>query len=473
MPSSVVNPSLRRVFAEVLQDSRVGSADADRIIENVGENQSISATERADIQLFVDQYANQIDAEALHKLSAVLDSDRPLPPTEANPPSDGLPPGPWSVQASQENVQTFRPYLDLRNPSPSLQQDYRAMRTLSALAQNPYLNLDSDPGCFSLQEWQQALRYLPTWPPEMQKEIAGLRRHFVQVPPPTGVVLDLTTLPGALWSDPDVLAAVGTLTEDPSFDLDGYPGLVSERELVAAEQAAPYLPPSVHRGLIKLREQMVQSGEPVGERDCYTTPSGAKIEVYPNSQQAQQHVERIVAGLARNPSFAQVLAGLNIIVTPPSRGLECIPGLGEMYKDAEGVASWQVDPRVCDRPFVAIRHDSVCHWDLGIAHELIHQLHFNLPNDVQDRIKQVWQDLRLPDAQDDPYANEFEMLAFFGQWYLAGFGGVIEQLEPQLHGLLSDVLGDARVDARDLSQDRAWASLTSLLQWFRSGEQLG
>jgi hypothetical protein len=307
----------------------------------------------------------------------------------------------------------------------------------------------------------------------MQQAIAGLRAYFVVAPPPQGAVIDLTLLPGALWNDPDAAAAIQLITGEPTFDLDGYPGLISERELAAAEQYATQLGPAVQRGLPKLRALLGPKPPPPTARTSHTTPCGARIELYGDDAAALQQATRLVEGLARHPGFARRLADISVVVAPPGYGLDAIAGLGAGYEQAEGVAAQTIDPSVTDRLFVAIRHDSLMRWDLGLAHELIHNLHFFLDDTTEQRIHEVWESLRRPDAKDDPYANELEMMSFFGQWYLAGYGQVVEQLEPRLHALLQDVLGDARVEARGTTDDFARAALSNLLEWFRSGVMAG
>ena len=69
---------------------------------------------------------------------------------------------------------------------------------------------------FSVEEWKQALRYLHTWPPAFQQQIARLRGYFVTAPPPAGA-LDLTKLPGGAWADQELAAAINLITTEPAL----------------------------------------------------------------------------------------------------------------------------------------------------------------------------------------------------------------------------------------------------------------
>jgi poly(3-hydroxybutyrate) depolymerase len=147
----------------------------------------------------------------------------------------------------------FRPVLDLRDLPPEVSADPQAVLTLRSLAANPYLQLDGDTNTLSVEEWKLALYYLHTFSPQMQSAITALRNYFVTSPPPTQNVVDLSR--AGVWTGlgPAGQAAAQFIAMNFALDLDGYPGIISEAELAAAEQNAAQLPPTVQQGLTVLR----------------------------------------------------------------------------------------------------------------------------------------------------------------------------------------------------------------------------
>ena len=139
-------------------------------------------------------------------------------------------------------------------------------------------------------------------------------------------------------------------------------------------------------------------------------------------------------------------------------------------QSAEGVAMYAGIDGQSGPPTLAIRHDSISRWDLGAAHELIHLLHFDLGEAALKEAHDILMGFQSPSANDD-YANPHEMFAFFGQWYLAGHGNVIEGLHKPLYDFLEKHLGDARIEDPGWGTDGARGAIESLFDWFKSGQK--
>ncbi len=366
----------------------------------------------------------------------------------------------------------FRTHLDVNAPPPELARDRAALWLTAQLAHNPWLNLDGDNTKLTVNEWKQALRFLHTWPPAMQKQIAALRQHFVTAPPPANA-LDLSKTASPIWADRDMARAAWLLNSEPAFDLDGYPGLITLAEVDAGLRSAAVLKPDQVRGLQKLRAMLVD--EPTtGNRSVSSVPGLGRLETFAGSRDAELAVRDLVASLSTNPDFARVLARTTVIVSPPGAGLDRVAELGAGYASTEGVAMFAGPDGETGPPTLAIRHDSITTWDLGAAHEIVHLL-------VQDRMSgpggdaftnelvDIRERIRLPGSVVDDYANEHELAAFFGQWHLAGYGAIIRQLDPGLADFLQRTLGDTRIKDPGFGQDGARTTINSLFQWFQTG----
>ncbi|MFO0723543.1 MAG: PHB depolymerase family esterase [Myxococcota bacterium] len=155
--------------------------------------------------------------------------------------------------------QAFLPSISLVDPPAILKADAKALATMKALANTPLCDLDGDPGRLSSNEWRIALYYLDTFPEEMRGAIADLRRYFVVVPPPEDARFDLAKLPEPVTSDPAAMTALAYIRRTSALDLDGYPAIVSERELSAAERYKKQLPWDIQRGLDALRKYAPKS----------------------------------------------------------------------------------------------------------------------------------------------------------------------------------------------------------------------
>lgn len=154
--------------------------------------------------------------------------------------------------------QVYRAYIDLLEPPDFVANDPEALETMRAIAEHPFFDIDGDPNRLSADEWRLAAYRLAGWPASMQQAISDLRRYFVVVPPPDDARVDLDNLPSKIAANQGALAALQHISATPALDLDGYPRIVSERELKSAEEYAAALPPKVRDGLKELRALLAQ-----------------------------------------------------------------------------------------------------------------------------------------------------------------------------------------------------------------------
>ena len=146
-----------------------------------------------------------------------------------------------------------------------------------------------------------------------------------------------------------------------------------------------------------------------------------------------------------------------------------MPEVEAQYAAAEGLAMPGGPDGMSGPPTLVIRSDSLLRWDLGVAHELIHLLEASQGTTAARKVVKVWQSIRASNAQNDPSANPHEMFAYFGQWYMAGFGHIIQEHSPLLHQLCADLIGDAHVDTGGITEAQARATIASLFSWFSTG----
>lgn len=366
--------------------------------------------------------------------------------------------------------------LDLSAPPPGLQQNATLWRAVLALAQNPTLQLDGDARTLTADEWRLALSWAPSFPPAMQQAIANLRPFFVVAPPPGGKHLDLAALPPEIRANRSAMAALQTLTTSPMLDLDGYPGLFTAEEAATAGQFVSQLPPELHEGVELIRTWFfgTLSTPTVDDRQraVKTLPGGGKLETYPGSEAAAAKLEALVASLSADPKFARVLAKTTLVITPPGKGLESVPETQALGAEIEGVATsfgFEGGGRTIPPPAFVIRQDSILGWNLGAAHELLHLLRFDQGDQALKDTLATWNAIGGKDGQPDGYPNAEEMFAYFGQWYLAGFGAELKAVSPDAFALCEKYLGQARIDPGTLTAATARTSLESLLGWFQSG----
>ncbi len=147
----------------------------------------------------------------------------------------------------------FLPSIDLASPPAALAADGPALATMQMLATHPLIDTDGDSERLTSDEWRLALYYLDSFGEEERGAIADLRKYFVVTPPPADLLFDVARLPPAIKGDAQAMAAIRYLGRTPALDLDGYPCVVSERELAAAEKYAAQLPAEVRAGVEKLR----------------------------------------------------------------------------------------------------------------------------------------------------------------------------------------------------------------------------
>jgi polyhydroxybutyrate depolymerase len=192
---------------------------------------------------------HEVLSEDLAATLAFFDAQIPLTDSDAGK-IDGstseIPPG----------VLPFLPSIDLVDPPASLEADPVALATMKLLASHPLIDVDGTGERLTADGWRLALYYLDSFPEEQRAAIAALRTHFVVTPPPADLVLDLAALPPALEGSAEVQAALRYFARTPALDLDGYPSVVSERELAAAEKYAAQLPAEVRAGVLAIREHV-------------------------------------------------------------------------------------------------------------------------------------------------------------------------------------------------------------------------
>ena len=151
--------------------------------------------------------------------------------------------------------------------------------------------------------------------------------------------------------------------------------------------------------------------------------------------------------------------------------MDAIPEVGAPYAAAEGVAMYDGPDGVSGPPTLVIRHDSITRWELGAAHEIIHLVMHDLGDAVMADAEAIRVSIKTPGTPEDAYANAHEMVAFFGQWHLAGYGNIIRSKSPALADFLQRHLGDARIQDPGFGVDGARTSITSLFQWFQTGRR--
>jgi predicted esterase len=155
----------------------------------------------------------------------------------------------------------YRPFIDLSDPPDDLGDDPEALALLKTLAEHPMLDLDSDSSRITADEWRLALVHLESWPKATRDEITALRRYFVLASPPADQAVDLDAPPPEVAADPDAMAALRHIAKTPALDLDGYPSLISRRELDVAARYLGALPAEVQRGVVALRAKLAAAGK--------------------------------------------------------------------------------------------------------------------------------------------------------------------------------------------------------------------
>lgn len=372
--------------------------------------------------------------------------------------------------------QVFRDKLDLDNLPRKLKAQPELVRALNALAATPELNIDFNARTLMVDEWRRALLSLQLFPPAMQKAIEDLRPFFVLRGPPGGKAIDLNNPPPVVQASAEAMAALHELKANPYLDLDGYPGLFTAEEAATAIHFKTPDRPELNKGIDVLRSvffPVVLPPEPdLRARQQEVLPGGAKIESYPDSDAALARLKKMIEDMSRHPGLAKALSKATMVISPPGKPLAAIPegrGLPDQY---EGVASALAfegpGGRVVAPPAFLIREDSLRHWTLGAAHELLHLYRYELGDQGKAQLDDAWRKLGgVERPNGNP--NSDELFAYFGQWYLAGFKDQVKEASPEMFALLTESLGDASVDPGALTAQQAQGALTSLVAWFRGG----
>ncbi|MEN0063382.1 MAG: hypothetical protein AAGA48_14620 [Myxococcota bacterium] len=226
------------------------------------------------------------------------------------------------------------------------------------------------------------------------------------------------------------------------------------------------------RGLCGEQAWLTDDG-PDGRVVC-ETPLGTRIEVYPDSRpRTVDRVASVADAMAESPAMASVVADTTLLVAPPERDLNALPELADLalpgleWSAIEGLAMYWGPEFEAYAPTVAIRHDSVERWNLGVAHELLHLVLHDLGPEVQAEALELRRAMLAKGQTPAPGADEHELFAYFGQWRLAGYGALIAETEPELDSWLEMHLGAAQIGARGTSDEQANWAIEELRRWFR------
>jgi hypothetical protein len=196
---------------------------------------------------------------------------------------------------------------------------------------------------------------------------------------------------------------------------------------------------------------------------------GTSIEYYQPATPEIQYLKDAIACLycSTNKPLTEVLAKSVVVVSPKGKGLESIPELGP-DPDLAGFEGLALDSGFTagGPPTVCIRHDSLSSWNMGFTHELIHLFEQYTWSTSDSKLVSVYQEFSGPKCKQDSYCNRWEMLSYFGQYYLAGYLDLLKKHAPALYNLCSDLLGDARVSDRGTTSPEVEQLLTSLVSWF-------
>jgi hypothetical protein len=286
---------------------------------------------------------------------------------------------------------------------------------------------------------------------------------------PSSASLDLVNNAALLEREPQAVEVAKQLNAHPNIDRDGDASVLTRDEWEAALQN-PYVTANAKAQLARL-ESWFGGAAPV-EDDAtpplpaqkeHTSATGARVLYFAEDQLPR--LEQVLRDLAESPLFAEVLRETTIILSPPGQKLDAL--FGPAYAQSEGFANEDGVEGYSRGLTYALTDESLRKWFLGAGHELLHLLEMHQGEATSRRIKQVWDELGFKVGQPNGYPNPKEMFAYFGQWYLAGFGHLLP--EP-LQGLFAEVIGSAHVDAEGITEAQAQQSLDWLLETFRSGE---
>ncbi len=194
--------------------------------------------------------------------------------------------------------------------------------------------------------------------------------------------------------------------------------------------------------------------------------TGTTVEYYASPDSPLPRVQAVLEQLGQFPAFTQVFSGVRVVVSRPGAQLTSLEGLDERFV-GEGAASCTELPPFPAGPVVFIRYNSIMAWDISFAHELLHLKYCLLDQATRDRLQAVWEDMRNPAGPSSSYyGNANEMFAYFGQWYLAGFATIVNEEVPAMHGILRDVLQEARLSGQFMTPEYVRHQVRDLKQKF-------
>jgi hypothetical protein len=293
--------------------------------------------------------------------------------------------------------------------------------------------------------------------------------------------IDLNRPSARLASRPQAIETAFDLNSRAQLNFDGDPTRLSWNELQAA-LANPAVTADARRNLAWVAEEFydtagaqAQAGATDGTdtgvlagMQTLESATGATIRAYPGSEHPIARLEKLLAGLSKDPEFARVIHRLTVIIGPRGQGLDAM--FGPEYSKSQGFADDKGMPGAVHGPMLAIRYDALDRELLTAAHELSHLVRADRGKPAAEALQRVWHQMQFRVGQPGNYPNPEEMFAYFGQWYLAGFGDVLKEKAPPLYELCEKFLGKARVDAEQATRATAASVIDQNLVWFRSGK---
>ena len=196
------------------------------------------------------------------------------------------------------------------------------------------------------------------------------------------------------------------------------------------------------------------------------TPEGVRIQSFPGSESELAHAQELVRQLAQSPAFAGLLQKTTIVITPPGKGVEAIPGT-DAPPDIEGIALVDGLLGTSTPHAVVIRHDSLTRWNMGLGHELLHVFSHETPF-AAGKIFDVWNRTYGPNPEKWGYLTPDHLFVFLGQYYLAGYGDEVNRVAPEVYRLCQELLGNARYSSRTTGRDEARALITQIVDAYRA-----
>jgi hypothetical protein len=361
--------------------------------------------------------------------------------------------------------------IDLMDPPQELRENVELLAAAALLTGNSLLRSTGSPETkLTFETWRNALPLFASFPPEVRRSITALAPFFAKEPKPSERHVVIAALPTWLLQEKSVIVALAYLQRDPN---DPHPHVLTDAKLQKAEAERARLPVQIQEGIAFLRGAFLDPPAS-DELACMTQVSstGARIHSYPGSEKAVQLVEGCLKMLALSPRFATELARMNILLAPPGQPLSYV--VGAKGEGASGIALPEGldgldDEGQARRPTLALDVESVMRSNIVLAHEIIHLVELLDPQLMAETDKAFAKFIGKNTEGRHPYANAREMLAYLGQWYLAGQGGVLMHEASDVFSLCLKAFGKARVPARGMSVEYAEASIVHLVRWLKTG----